>query len=95
VLHSIKPPLRYCSTHSLLAYWRGLLGDNVAASFKREYEAYREVGMVPDLIFGKLQEFAGGSQRGTPRYEAAVLAVLAFLFEQCDIFESPPEVAAG
>lgn len=71
------------------------LGDNVAARFKQEYEAYKAVSMTPDTIFGKLQEFAGGSRRGSPRHEAAVLAVLALLFEQCDIYESPPEAAVG
>lgn len=69
------------------------LGDNVAGRFKQEYEAYKAVSMTPDTIFGKLQEFAGGSRRGSPRHEAAVLAVLALLFEQCDIYESPPEAA--
>lgn len=52
------------------------------------------MGMTPDAIFGKLQEFAGGSQRGDSGHEAAVLAVLAYLFEQCDIFERPPEAAS-
>lgn len=71
------------------------LGDNVATRFRHEYEAHRAVGMTPDMIFGKLQEFAGGSRRGTPRHEAAVLAVLTLLFEQCDIYEAPPGAAAG
>jgi len=68
-------------------------GDEIAAAFKNEYENYRRLGVDPDIIFCKLQEFAGGSERGTPADEAAVLAVLAYLFEQCDIFErSPAEV---
>jgi ABC-3C protein len=68
-------------------------GDEIASVFKNEYENYRRLGVEPDIIFCKLQEFTGGSERGTPVDEAAVLAVLAYLFEQCDIFERPPEEA--
>ncbi len=66
-------------------------GDETVAAFKSEYENYRSLGIDPDIIFCKLQEFTGGSERGTPADEAAVLAVLAYLFEQCDIFERSPE----
>ncbi len=69
-------------------------GDNVAKNFKQKYEEYRAVGMIPDAIFGKLQEFAGGSRRGDSGHEAAVLAVLAYLFEQCDIFERSSEATS-
>ena len=68
-------------------------GDEIVAAFKSEYENYRSLGIDPDIIFCKLQEFTGGSERGTPADEAAVLAVLAYLFEQCDIFERSPEEA--
>ena len=43
----------------------------------------------PDDIFQYLQEFAGGSERKNPRREVAIFAVLAYLFERCDIFEQP------
>lgn len=68
-------------------------GDETVAAFKSEYGNYRRLGVDPDTIFCKLQEFTGGSERGTPADEAAVLAVLAYLFEQCDIFERSPEEA--
>ncbi len=68
-----------------------LLGDRVAMAFRAEYVRLREAGMGPDEIFADLQAFAGGGMRGTPRHEAAVLAVIAHLFEQCDIFERPAE----
>jgi hypothetical protein len=67
-----------------------LYGDEIAAAFKKEYDRYRNLDMDPDLIFRKLQEFTGGLDRGTPTDQAAVLAVLAYLFEQCEIFERPP-----
>lgn len=62
-------------------------GDEIAAAFKEEYDKCRRLEMDSDTIFHKLQAFTGGSERGSPTYEAAVLAVLAYLFEQCDIFE--------
>jgi hypothetical protein len=62
-------------------------GDEIAAAFKGEYNKYRRLEMDADTIFHKLQAFTGGSERGSPTDEAAVLAVLAYLFEQCDIFE--------
>ena len=72
-----------------------LYGDQIASTFNKEYKKYRTLGMGPDTIFLKLQEFAGGHVRGTPTYEAAVLAVLAYLFEQCDIFERLSEEVAS
>src|SRR6266700_6110410 len=69
-------------------------GDEIAAAFKEEYSKCSRLEMDPDTIFHKLQAFTGGSERGSLTDEAAVLAVLAYLFEQWDIFERPPvEVA--
>jgi hypothetical protein len=74
-------------------HYNPLYGDEVAAAFTKEYNKYRTLQMDPDIIFRKLQEFTGGLERGSPTDQAAVLAVLAYLFEQCDIFErSPVEV---
>jgi ABC-3C protein len=62
-------------------------GDVVANAFTREYERLKSSGLTPDEILVRLQDFAGGRIHGSPSHETAVLAVLAFLFEQCDIFE--------
>ena len=43
-------------------------------------------GLSPDQIFTELQTFAGGMD-GTPKHQAAVLAVMSYFFERCDIFE--------
>ena len=68
-------------------------GDEIAVAFRKEYAKYRTLQMDPDTIFRKLQEFTGGVERGSPTDQAAVLVVLAYLFEQCEIFErSPVEV---
>jgi hypothetical protein len=70
------------------------LGDNVARAFRREYERHKAVEMKSDLIFERMREFAQGDRRLDSAREAAVLAVIAYLFEQCEIFERPPEAGA-
>jgi hypothetical protein len=62
-------------------------GDRVASAFQARYSELRQEALLPDEIFQKLQVFAGGLQVGQPHHQAAVLAVLAYLFESCDIFE--------
>jgi len=66
------------------------LGNEIAEAFKREYERLRSQNLLPDRIFQQLWRFAGGVERGAPDHEAAVLAVLAYLFEKCEIFEESP-----
>ncbi|MBZ4652867.1 MAG: Uncharacterized protein JG781_205 [Peptococcaceae bacterium] len=71
------------------SYYDPIFGDEIASAFHEYYGQLKRQMITPDLIFMKLQEFAGGAKRGTPEHEAAVLAVLAHLFEKCDIFERP------
>ncbi|GHO94590.1 hypothetical protein KSF_046380 [Reticulibacter mediterranei] len=66
-------------------------GDEIALAFNNQYKKYKMLNMEPDIIFSKLQEFAGGVEMGNPAHQAAALAVLAYLFEQCEIFERSPE----
>lgn len=68
-----------------------LLGDRVASAFGTEYNKLRCSGHDPDEIFYRLQIFAGGELINTPKQQTAVLAVLAHLFESCDIYERPRE----
>jgi hypothetical protein len=64
------------------------LGERLAEAFKTEYRRLRgDYG--PNQIFAELQSWAGGNQRGTPEHELAVLTVIAYYFERCDIFEEP------
>jgi hypothetical protein len=67
-------------------------GDIVAADFKEKYQEIRRSTIDPDEIFHELQTFAAGDSRSNPGVECATLAVLAYLFEECEIFERPPEV---
>jgi hypothetical protein len=68
-----------------------LYGDEIALGFNEEYRHCKVLGMEADTIFFELQKFAGGQDLKPPRYTAAVLAVLAYLFEQCEIFERAPK----
>src|SRR5574341_1786454 len=76
-------------------YFRGIrdakLRDEGAEVFRAEYVRLREEGLPPDDIFHGLQVFVGGTDAGPPVRQAAVLAVLAYFFEECDIFERPVE----
>lgn len=66
-----------------------ILGERIAKSFRARYEALRDDGMNPNRVFSELQAWAGGVDRGTPEHELAVLTVMAYYFERCDIFEEP------
>lgn len=61
-------------------------GEDVAEAFRARYQALKMVDLGPDQIFGELQSFAGGME-GDPSHQGAVLAVLSYFFERCDIFE--------
>jgi len=64
------------------------LGERVAESFRSQYRTLHGQS-APDKVFAKLQSWAGGVDRGSPRHELAILAVLAYYFDSCDIFEEP------
>jgi hypothetical protein len=77
---------------SFLSRWHDeTLGERLAAAFKAEYQRLRDV-YVPNRVFAELQSWAGGESRGTPEHELAVLTVLAYYFERCDIFEESRSV---
>jgi len=64
-------------------------GDGLAQTFTLKYQELKSSGFSPDRIFFELQAFAAGDRRLTPEGEAAILTVLAYFFEKCDIFERP------
>ena len=66
-----------------------LLGERLAKTFKDKYVTLREQELTPNQIFTEIQSWAGGGQRGTPEHELAVLTVIAYYFERCDIYEEP------
>lgn len=76
-------------------YLRGLADqtryDRTAGSFRLRYQELRGAGRAPDDIFVELQKFVAGESVASPSHQAATLAILAFFFEACEIFERPPE----
>ncbi len=78
------------------AGWRDpLFAARIATAFKARYIELRtaEPAIHPDLIWGELEEWAGYNATLLPREKAAIHAVLAWLFGNCDIFEEPPSVS--
>ena len=78
-------------------YLRGLADqtryDKVAAAFRTRYAELKNDGHPPDDIFAGLQRFVAGDEVASPTQQAATLAILAFFFEACEIFERPPDAA--
>lgn len=71
-------------------HWRNpSYGEQIALAFRNEYIALRDTTPLlhPDEIFGRLEAWAGGVANTTPVHKAAVLAVMAYLFDRCEIFE--------
>lgn len=64
------------------------LGERLAVAFRAQYARLRGK-MHPNEIFSELQAWVGGNVRGTAEHEMAVLTVMAYYFERCDIFEEP------
>lgn len=85
-----KAPL----VEKFFAQWHDeTLGERIAEAFRTEYQSLRHLH-TPNEIFSELQAWAGGRGRGTPEHEMAVLAVIAYYFERCDIYEAPREVTS-
>lgn len=68
------------------------LGERIAESFKARYLELRST-FRPNDLFAEIQAWAGGDGRGSPEHELAVLTVIAYYFERCDIFEEPRKPA--
>lgn len=68
-----------------------LYGDRLAGAFRSRYIGLRDQSpsIEPDAIFHELHTWAGGTWASSSGLQVAVLAVLAFFFEQCEIFEAP------
>ncbi len=72
-------------------------GEQIAEAFKSEYVRLRDSSrpLHPDEIFGRLEIWAGGTVNTTPAHKAAVLAVMAYLFDKCEIFEDAQAMGAA
>jgi hypothetical protein len=65
------------------------LATRVAAAFRHKYAELKSEGRSSLEIFEQLRSFAGGPYRTTSEAEVSCLAIVAYLFESCDIFERP------
>ena len=63
--------------------------EQLAIAFNDTYMEFRdqEPALHPDRIFAKLEEWAGGTATKIPTEKAAVLAILAYFFDKCVVFE--------
>ncbi|CBJ41543.1 ABC-three component system protein [Ralstonia solanacearum] len=72
-----------------------LMGDKMAALFKGKYEYFKTQHLAPGDIMAALFELVTGVGNVLPPQQVAAQALLAFLFENCDIFERNPEGAVS
>jgi hypothetical protein len=63
------------------------LGESIAEAFRTRYAELKALDLPADVIFKHLQDYAGFN--GEPKRQGAALAVLAYFFDSCDIFEDP------
>ena len=76
--------------------WKNpVYGEQIASAFKNQYVVLRNAtpALHSDEIFGQLESWAGGAVNTTPTHRAAVLAVMAYLFDKCEIFEDAQAVS--
>ena len=69
-------------------------GERMAKAFSARYAELKSSAPLlhPNEIFHELQQWTGGERSKSFAQLAAVLAVLAYFFERCDIFEPAPDI---
>jgi hypothetical protein len=60
--------------------------EKLKAGFIKEYKRLMQEGLIGDALFEGLHEFAAPGSKSF-EHQSAGLAVLAYLFEKCDVFE--------
>ncbi|MDT9693341.1 hypothetical protein Q5762_34455 [Streptomyces sp. P9(2023)] len=68
-----------------------LLRDQTAQAFSEKYSDLRKLGLGPDDIYWELRKWVSGTGPSNPSREVGVYGVLAYFFEECDIFLRPEE----
>jgi hypothetical protein len=67
-----------------------LVGEKIAQMFRDRYAYLKAQNLQPGAIMSALYEVVTGVGSVTPSRQVAAQALLAFLFESCDIFEDIP-----
>jgi hypothetical protein len=65
-------------------------GDAVAQAFRQRYRALRQENLAPGVIMDQLYEQTTGIGAVSARRQVAAQALLAYLFDACEIFEDHP-----
>jgi hypothetical protein len=82
------------NAHLVSAYFNShadpLTGERVAKLFKDRYAYLKAQNLTPGGIMASLYELVTGIGNVPPEQQVAAQALLAFLFENCDIFERNP-----
>ncbi len=81
---------KYRLVESFFRCWRDPNYEaQLATAFKQKYVVLgKQVpALHPDRVFAELEKWAGGTATKTPTEKAAVLAILAYFFDKCVIFE--------
>jgi hypothetical protein len=67
-----------------------LIGERIAQVFRIRYEYLKSQHLTPRAIMLGLYDLVTGVGSVSPPRQVAAQAILAYLFENCDIFESQP-----
>lgn len=65
-----------------------LIGERIASLFRERYQYLRSQALSAEVIMDSLYEFVAGIGSVPPARQVAAQALLAHLFESCDIFEN-------
>ena len=71
------------------------LGKLVAKIFRDKYDVLKLQGLAANAIMSELYKQTAGNGIVSPQRQVAVCAVLAYLFDSCDIFEERPTAAGA
>jgi hypothetical protein len=72
-----------------------MIGERIAQGFRVRYQYYKAQNLDAGSIMSSLYEGVTGFGVVPPARQVAAQALLAYLFESCDIFETPPEKIAS
>jgi hypothetical protein len=71
-----------------------MIGETIAQVFRVRYQYLKAQRLSAAAIMSALYEFVTGRMGGTPARQVAAQALLAHLFESCDIFEDHADKVA-
>jgi hypothetical protein len=70
-------------------------GENIAKAFAERYTSLKQEDLLPGPIMDRLYEHITGVVSVSAQRQVAAQAILAYLFDACDIFEDHPSKVAS